>query len=523
MPIVEGQWRPHTSPKQDELRWLCHRDNPKKPKFVCVSGPRKSSKTFGCLNVVAEHLWETDKAQFGIIAPTVTSAADGGCWQLITETIIPQWIEGDFGFEWIREPYQEGISKKMKCAVSNKHGTKSVLQLETFRDGATEKEISARFKNKIFTGLYWSEVGTWVPTQTPFDIITDCFRAPHLKSRDHLMILDTNPEPPGEDHWIYQLFYKFRSADRALLEKMATEKGLNLELLLERQRNLGLMEFFVNDNPYLEEADLNELKIKYHHNQDLWDRYFLGKWTNASGDGLFADVFRPATHVVGELETPINPHPKILLPHPDTYELYTGWDPGVTNYATVIVEQVFLPDSKGKEVPHFNILDELVYIGEDISIGEFTSELMDKLAYWEHQLGRPIRWQHYADRSVFDMRESISDRRQHVEVYNASKGKIRLIAVEKGDGSVRQRIDILKKLLFQDRIQISKSKCPHTIESIQSLKKTKNRPIDKTSEHKHAFDALTYVLSTLCYEELYRESRSLVAKPKQSEYHQLQL
>ena len=205
MPVTNGQWHPSTSPKQDELRWLCHRDNPNKPKFVCVSGPRKSSKTFGCLNVVTEHLWETDKAQFGIIAPTVTSAADGGCWQLITETIIPQWIDGDFGFEWIRQPYQEGISKKMKCSVTNKHGTKSVLQLETFRDGATEKEIAARFKNKIFTGLYWSEVGTWVPTQTPFDIITDCFRAPHLKGRDHLMILDTNPEPPGEDHWIYQL------------------------------------------------------------------------------------------------------------------------------------------------------------------------------------------------------------------------------------------------------------------------------------------------------------------------------
>ena len=120
MPVTNGQWHPSTSPKQDELRWLCHRDNPNKPKFVCVSGPRKSSKTFGCLNVVTEHLWETDKAQFGIIAPTVTSAADGGCWQLITETIIPQWIDGDFGFEWIRQPYQEGISKKMKCSVTNK-------------------------------------------------------------------------------------------------------------------------------------------------------------------------------------------------------------------------------------------------------------------------------------------------------------------------------------------------------------------------------------------------------------------
>ena len=144
---------------------------------------------------------------------------------------------------------------------------------------------------------------------------------------------------------------------------------------------------------------------------------------------------------------------------------------------------------------------------------EFTQEFMQKRDYWERQQGRPIRWSDFADRSVFDMRESISDRRQHVEVYNASGGKIRLVAVEKGDGSVRQRVDILRKLLFQDRIRFSKSKCPHVIEAVQSIKKGKNTPVDKVSRFKHAFDALTYVLSTLCYEELYRSAKSVVAKP----------
>jgi len=475
------------------------------------------------MHVICEHMWETDRARVGIISPTVTSAADGGCWQLITEDVIPQWIAGDFGFEWIDEPFQEGVSKKLKCSIRNKHGTKSTLQLESFRDGATEKEVAARFKNKMFSMLYWSEVGTWVHTQTPFDIITDCFRMPHLKRHQHLMLLDTNPEPPGEDHWLYQLFYKFRVADQSVLEKACSEKGIDLKMLIERQKSLGLIEFFVPDNPYLEQADINELKTKYHHNQDLWDRYYLGKWTNAAGDGLFSDVFRPTLHVVGELETPINPQPAILLPSPETYELHSGWDPGVTNYATVIVEQLFWPDEKGRDVPHFNVIDELVFLDSDLSIGEFTVEFMQKREYWEQQQGRPIRWGDFADRSVFDMRESISDRRQHVEVYNASGGKIRLVAVEKGDGSVRQRVDILRKLLFQDRIRFSKARCPHTIEAVQSLKKGKSTPVDKTSRFKHCFDALTYVLSTLCYEELFRASKSVVAKPSNSSHVQVTL
>lgn len=523
-------WRPNTSPKQDELRWQCHPQNPDKAKYRCISGPRKSSKTYGCMHVVCEHLWEVDKAKFGIIAPTVTSAADGGCWELITETVIPEWIAGDFGFEWVDEPYQEGVSKKLKCSIRNKHGTKSVLQLESFREGATEKEVGARFKGKQFSGLYWSEVGTWVRSRGPFDIITDCFRGSNWKRNDYIMLLDTNPEPPGEDHWIYQLFYKFRVADRATIENMLVEQQklvggepTNPELLVEFQKSLGLTEFFVSDNPFLEERDINELKAKFYHNRDLWDRYFLGKWTNATGDGLFSDVFRPAIHVVGEQESPINTNPQILLPHPETYELYTGWDPGVTNYATVILEQTFWPNEKGVEVPHFNILDELVFLSSDLSIGEFTEEFMEKRKWWEHQLGKKLRWHDYADRSVFDMRESISDRRQHVEVYNASRGNIRLVAVEKGDGSVRQRIDILRKLLFQDRIQISKAKCPHTIEAIQSIKKGKSYPVDKASRYKHAFDALTYVLSTLCFEELFREARSVVAKPSSPRHVQITL
>ncbi len=517
-----ADWSPQTSPKQDLLRWLIHPENPDRKPYTCVSGPRKSSKTIGCLHAVVQNAWLTDRALWAMLSPTVTAATDGGFWNDLTESIIPQWIAADIGMKWHKPPFVEAVSKRHKCSIINSHGTVSTFQLESFREGAGIDDVKVRFKGKRFSGIYWSEAGTWVKTQDAFDVLMECLRRkPDLawRENDFTMLIDTNPEPPGEDHWIFQLFYKFRTLDASVLLEMVKDKEIDVKDMIHRQNQLGLMEFFVKDNPFLTPRELTELKTRYAHSPELWARYYEGKWTSAGSDGLFSEHFRPLIHVVGEAETPINKDPLLLVPDDECHELFGGWDPGLSNYAFCILEQFFWPDRSGKEVPHFRVIDEHVALHSDLSIGEFTEGVLEKVEFWEEYLGHPVRWNHFADRSAFDMRESISNRRQHVEVAMVSDRKIILQAVMKGDGSVRQRIDLLRKLLFQDRIEFCKARCPHTIKAVECLRKGKAYPLDKQSEHKHAFDALTYALSTLCYRELFRAAKSRVERVAERRGH----
>ena len=500
---ANGSWQPDLSPKQQQFRWAVHPHNPAKKKFHCISGPRRSSKTWAVLNAMVEHAWLVNDAHITLLTPTLSAGVDGGPWQLLTETIIPDWIGGDFGMEWHREPYVSGATKKPMLELVNIHGGRSKIQLDSMREG--EDQIARQFKGKIFTMVVVSEASNWVKSATTNLMLLEVFRKPGIPTQQNTLIYDTNPAEEGSRHWIYQLFYEFR-----------TQKDVpdNMRAL---QEQLHLTEFFVKDNPYLSKSDIDLMLAQYAHNPDLYARYFEGKWVTATGDGLFSDVFRPTIHVLGGIETPTNPEPEILVPEDNCFELFTGWDPGVSNYAAVILERFdkLKPDGKGHESA-FKVLDELVAIRSSYTMGDFTLDFMDKLDFWEQQIGRPIRWTHFADRSVFDYRESISDRYQHQEVFAKSKGRIMLQAVPKGKDSVRQRIDLLRKLLFQDRLFISNSRCPKLIDSIQGLKRDKHGPVVRSSEYKHAFDALTYAVSTLCFEETEQAVRSVLAKPRKT-------
>lgn len=501
MPVTNGHWHPATSPKQDEIRWLCSPHNPDKKKFVCVSGPRKSSKTIGCLHAIAQHAWETNRGSIAMITPSITAGADAGPWHQLVNSVLPEWIEGDFGMEWVREPFQEGVTKKLKCVVTNRHGTTSTIQLESMKEG--ESEIGKRFRGRNFSMVYWSDVGVWVRSRTSFDLIIETLRGiPHLTQKDYLLLLDTNPADEGERHWLFQLFYEFRNLDHDALHAIAKERGLDGSDLVALQDQLELLEVFVGDNPYLTDADLSLLKAQYAHNPDLWNRYYLGKWTVAAGDSLFHDVFRPNIHVVGDIETPTNPEPDMMLPEPTTHEMFTGWDMGYSNTGTIILER-FWQSGKQEGVAAFKVLDEGVWIKSDMTVGDITEVVLRKMHYWEDVAGRKFRWSHYSDRSAFDAREPISDRYHFEEVELASHGEIFLQGVARKHGSVHFRVDLLRKLLHQDRIFFNNDKCPLLIQSIQGLKKGRQgAAVDKQSIHKHAFDALTYALSALCYDEL---------------------
>ena len=72
--------------------------------------------------------------------------------------------------------------------------------------------------------------------------------------------------------------------------------------------------------------------------------------------------------------------------------------------------------------------------------------------------------------------------------------------------TVRQRIDLFRKLLFQGRTFFSAPKTPNAIEMCKSLRRGRGAysTIQKDSMHKHIFDAGTYFIATECFEELNR-------------------
>lgn len=458
-----------------------------------MSGPRSSTKTVSALHAIADNLWSVDGANFTMVVPTVTAGDDQGCWTQITEEIIPEWIAGGFGLEWVRKPSQSGVSKKLYCVVKNKFGTNSRLQLDSLQ---YEDEVEARFKNKNYSGLYISEASYYKQRRT-FDVWQEVLRGKQYKEEDFLMLLDTNPADEGTDSWLYQMWWVDRLAD------FGDDKGKALF-----QKQLALMEFSVADNIFKDEAWHMVQKAKYQHSQDLYDRYYLGKWVKATDNSIFYEQLNPSVHFVGDSPSASEILPQILLPQENCFELGTGWDPGLTNSAAIIYEKSYFLDARERKVSRFSILDETVFIKSDASINDFTDEVMERIKWWEGFMGRDIVWRHFSDRSVFDTR-IIGNVYPHQLIYQQSGGKISLQAVERKPGSVYQRIDLVRKLLFDNRLFISKHKCPHLMESLQGLQPGKgNVAIQKTSKLKHVFDAMSYALISECFDELYQPTEA---------------
>lgn len=105
------------------------------------------------------------------------------------------------------------------------------------------------------------------------------------------------------------------------------------------------------------------------------------------------------------------------------------------------------------------------------------------------------------------MKVPFSDRYWHQYIYEYSGRRISIMAAERGKGSVNARIDLFRKLLWEERVFISNTNCPWTINMCRSIKRGRTvvGGIAKGDIHKHVFDAATYGLASECYEEVRRQ------------------
>lgn len=533
VPAVQA-WRPPLFPKQWEALKVAFTKIKGYVNLVLLCGPRWSSKTVVCTHIIANHVWETYEANVMVLTLTQSVGTDSGVWGDICN-VMQQWIDAGFGMQWVRRPYNDSGTKKPAFIVANKYSrfvdgewyNVCKVQLDSLKN---EDEVEERYKSKRYSMIFMNELSKFKKRKT-FDTLKQALRMFNgIGEEDHLFLADTNPDLDlGTKSPWYHLWYEFRAMSDGELEEyvkqVKSDEGamLSAKDLIPLRNQLRLVEFSIDDNLACSEEKKASLRADFGHDPDLYAAYYEGKWTTASADAIFYKVFRPKFHVRGSLPTQSNPEPEVLVPEENCYELQTGNDPGGTNCASVIGEKIITRrpdlDKDGKprlekdgsiiykEVPVFKLLDELVVVGEDFHLEDFIEKLVEKMLLWEKIAGKPnkIRWTHWSDRSVFDMKVPFSDRYWHQHIYDASGGMISLIAAERGKGSVAAGVDLVRKLLFEERLWIS-ARCVQSIDMFRSIRRGTSTisVIQKGSPFKHVLDAIRYWLQSECYDEMHR-------------------
>jgi hypothetical protein len=521
---AHGNWTPTTCPKREELRWAC-----RNYRYVAANGRRYTGKTISALHCLVEHCWETHPGNACILTISQTVGMDSGVWQDLVKMVIPEWISGNFGLEWAHEPGINGVTKKPYCSITNRHGTETQIALESLQ---VEDEVEDRFKPRRYSMIYIPELTTFTKRQT-FDTLTECLRMIGLPEDKHLLLVDYNP-PDDTCWWIHDLWWDLLGADEAAIDPVGYGFDAGdpdaLPALLALKRNLFRLDFFLEDNPWADPQHVALLKAKYAHNPDLYRRYILGEPARTTEHSLFADTFRQAIHVVGDIPTASNKDPDALLPLDTCTELITGWDPGDSvNSAAVIAEKVSRvidvvkqPDGTEDPVraPVIKFLDEHVITGEPHRLEDFVYDFMVKMLRWEKHLGRvgEIKWRHWSDRSVFERFEQksltyLADIVLQTSMLWVKRGEfpksmvIYLVAADRNPGSLGPGIDLWRRMLFETRLYFSAPNCPKLIEANKSLRKPKTgtKLIQAGCVGKHPFDAARYLVTSEAWDELARD------------------
>lgn len=467
----EHEWIPPISPKQLEiLNSNTEADGWKR--FIYVDGGRLSSKSIGVGHRVMRHLWETPGARFGIVAKTYKNAKRGA-WADMLEIVIPEWLNskmvGTSGMpiEYTSSsnsgpgPASDTLTRTPYFRIRNWWGGESECLLYSLDN---DDEVEAKLRSTRFSGLWFSELQNFQNRKVFNDSILN-LRMVHLKPQQHMWIADGNPPESGKDSWQYKLWY----------EEIKKENHSQPHF----QRSLKLVHVRLEDNPYLHPEQIETLKGTYADDPAEYDRNVNGIYVKGHGtlDKHFADLIIPELLYVD---------PAIDV-DPATEELFTGWDIGAKNNAFVILERRNIGD-----VSVWCVLDECVTLGEKITTSEFASMCYEKMIALQNMYRRHFKWTHWSDDTALNAYRGGIGGFDAAEVSKATGGKVDLQAAAKPDGSIRDGIRILRRLIREQRLFVGKN-CPNVIQFLEELSigRDLKTPVED-SDLKHTFDATRY-------------------------------
>ena len=485
----EGVWSPNLFGKQlDVLN--------SQARALLVCGPRKSGKTWATLHKIVRHLWDTPSARVAMFSRTLKNSKEGGTWSDLHTIVLPEWFKSRIGIRYTTKsqdgrpgPKVDGQTRTPYFKVANRYGKESELMLFSLDH---DPDIEDKLKEQRFSMIYFSELSKFRDRKI-LSVSLPSLRMPHLAMSEQQWIADTNPSEEGDASWIYEVWYVERVIGYQQYVARQKEKGqpvMSESAFLNFQRGLQLIEIRPEENPFLDPAELEELKATYAYDQGLYERYVNGKWVYGDGDSSihFRGSFFPNKHVIGSTEGAEEDW-LVALPTQNCFEIVTGWDLGDVNHAFVALERMVLNGQS-----HFVVLEELESIGEEVDNTEFTKGAMELVEGLEASSGRQFGLERaWSDNSSFSFKAS-GGNFPYLEVYAASGNRIYLQAVPKPRDSVKARVRMLKQLLHQNRIKVS-AHCKATIRMFQKLRKGQT-VLDYVvrDENKHIFDALTYAL-----------------------------
>jgi len=481
---ANGVWYPDLCGKQLEVFNCTSR-------YTLVDGPKKSGKSIANLHRVARHLWEIP-GRIGVFTKTLRNAKSGGVWNDLVDIILPEWFEADIGMEFTTRkadgtygPKQDANTRMQYFKVRNAHGTESEVQLHSIDN---EREVESIAKGTRFSMFYFAELSNF-KDRLVFDITSDQLRMQNIAFEDHMWLADTNPSDDGPDSWIYKLWYDLLEMEDCPQPTL--------------QKHLRRIQIMIEDNPFLSPDEVADLKERFAHDPDLEARYIHGRWVHAVKGAIFQDQFRPAVHVLGDIDPLDEKEWEILLPSNHCSQLLSGWDLGDRFHSSHIAEKV--TTAKGQT---FLVLDEHCMLDPEkrVSLRDFTEEFISLYELWEKRAlnervgpdGKPLTslpWTHWADSQAITSYRAGADNYDANLVYQFSEGRIAFNAAPKFPGSIQARIRLVKNLLFEQRLFIS-AKCIHTIQMFKSLKAGKGAKAIAPSKHRHVFDSLSYLVGS---------------------------
>lgn len=431
--------------------------------------------------MVINHCWMNNGAVFGIIVKGLKTSVNG-CWEDLVGPwgiLATQWfksglvaVDGKTTCGYSKPPTFVRDNKLRFFRIWNRFGGESEVQMHTLEhDKAVEK-----FKDTRFSGIYMVEADRWDNVNVVNQLAMQ-LRSPSVPHEKMEIFLDCNPPRKGKKSWLYKMFFRDENGnyppaiDNDLMEVQVT----------------------LEDNRFLKPAQIEDVRKRNSHDPIELARNFRGEWVSSREGTAFKDQFRDDFHVIGDL-APADPRLRSCLRPPEgCFEFPCGWDPGdVKNHAAVIGAKV--PTIDG--TIQIYVVDELSKTGVNYSAGQFGRDFLEKVNFWDEHMARKgtpqIRWRHWSDPSIFTY-SAAADSSVAKEIRRATDGRIILKGVKKGAHSVRARVQMLKRLLFNNRIFISAT-CQNVIRMLEEIEADGDDNIDEHDPHKHVFDALTYML-----------------------------
>lgn len=468
-------------------------------KFMLVTGPKMSGKTQGILHKICRHAFDFPGSRIAIVTKSLKTGKIAGVWADLTTRILPIWQAANIGFNVTLEPKVTGDTRQNMFKISSRFGPDSEVYLHSLEYAP---EVDQKLKGTEYSLIWFSEIDQIAPDPehiVAFNTACDQIRLSSVPYECRQVIMDCNPPDSGPKHWLYEKFWK--------------EKEREDHPNPRYQAQLRRIEFSIEDNPFLDPRQVEDLKAQYSFRQSLYNRFILGRWEEDLLGGHFTEMFREETHLRGELHVPAEERTG-LVPGPSTRFLISGFDPGDKNNAFVILAKRESGDKT--ERPEFDVIDELVTIDKSIPLRDFVDAMVEMVAKWEafckNNYNRQIQWRHYSDTSAWRFK-SAAEAHEALLVYNFSGGKIQLVGAPKYKGSLRDRVRLLQELLYEKRILISKH-LRHTITMLKLLRKGESAAEYVTpKEHTHIFSALTYALQSEVPLDEIVYSNATTAKP----------